>query len=310
MAHSQRAEIAFSLSEKDLIPEGIAYDPATKSFYVGSIFKKKIVRVDKSGKATDFVTSGEHGLLEVLGMTVHNGHLYACNNTSEGTDSLSRQSNVHVFDLKNGSLVRRFSVKDGRKHLFNDLCFLDNGDLFVTDSDGGGIYLIKNGSTEIEPFIPEGTFRYPNGITRSENSEKLFVSTGSGEGIVAIDVRSKKLTSLKHPKYLIIGTDGLYQYKQHLIGIQNVLFPESVLQFTPSADLNSMEEIEFLLESHPRLNTPTTGVIVGDEFYFIGNSQLLQLIGNNGQIKNPHELTDTFILKIKLTADRSPNEKH
>ena len=39
---------------------------------------------------------------------------------------------------------------------------------------------------------------------------------------------------------------------------------------------------------------------VGDEFYFIANSQLFQLIGNQGKIKNPEKLKETTILKIRL----------
>lgn len=46
LSYSQKVEIAFRISEKDLIPEGIAYDPATASFFVSSIFKNKIIRIE------------------------------------------------------------------------------------------------------------------------------------------------------------------------------------------------------------------------------------------------------------------------
>lgn len=32
VCYSQKAEVAFRISEKDLIPEGIAYDPLSRSF--------------------------------------------------------------------------------------------------------------------------------------------------------------------------------------------------------------------------------------------------------------------------------------
>src|SRR4051812_9537514 len=66
----RHAEVAFTINEKDLIPEGIAYDPAQKEFYVGSILKRKIVRIDSSGRASDFTSEGQDGLFKVLGMTV------------------------------------------------------------------------------------------------------------------------------------------------------------------------------------------------------------------------------------------------
>lgn len=39
---TSKSEIACSIDEKDLIPEGIAYDPQTQSFFLGSIYKKRL----------------------------------------------------------------------------------------------------------------------------------------------------------------------------------------------------------------------------------------------------------------------------
>jgi hypothetical protein len=58
--------------------------------------------------------------------------------------------------------------------------------------------------------------------------------------------------------------------------------------------------MEFLAQGDDKFDVPTTGVIAGDEFYFIANSQLFQLIGNKGKIKDPASLTSTYIMKIKL----------
>ena len=43
--HPHGSELAFMLSETDLIPEGIAYDPLDKVFFLSSLHKRKIVRV-------------------------------------------------------------------------------------------------------------------------------------------------------------------------------------------------------------------------------------------------------------------------
>src|ERR1700722_3213765 len=50
--------VAYTLRERDLAPEGIAYDPVDKSFYVSSISKHKIVRLAPDGSVTDFKSSG------------------------------------------------------------------------------------------------------------------------------------------------------------------------------------------------------------------------------------------------------------
>jgi hypothetical protein len=65
-----RSNEAFVLEERDLAPEGIAYDAVDHKFYISSISKRKIVVVGKDGIAADFKQSGQDGLGETLGMKV------------------------------------------------------------------------------------------------------------------------------------------------------------------------------------------------------------------------------------------------
>ncbi|NJM52387.1 MAG: hypothetical protein HC846_02725 [Blastocatellia bacterium] len=63
-----KSQKAFSLNQKDLITEGIAYHPKTKTFYLSSIHHRKILAV-KNGEAQDFSTESD-GLWSVSGMRV------------------------------------------------------------------------------------------------------------------------------------------------------------------------------------------------------------------------------------------------
>ena len=47
VAHT--STVAFRVDERDLIPEGLAHDPVTGDFFLGSLFKRKIVRVGRRG---------------------------------------------------------------------------------------------------------------------------------------------------------------------------------------------------------------------------------------------------------------------
>jgi sugar lactone lactonase YvrE len=292
-----KPKVAAIIQEKDIIPEGIAFDEKTKTIFLSSINKNKILAISADGFVTDFVPSGKDNLKQVLGMKVFNGQLWACNNTPEH-DTVNRHANLHVYDLASAKLLKRITVKG--KHLFNDLYMTRNGDAYVTDSDGAGIYLVKNGSDKAEPFIKGGTIPYPNGITATADEKKIIVSTGGGQGIVSIDLETKEIKSIKHSHYFIIGADGLYRYKNKLIAVQNVTFPEGIVEMQLSDDGQSITDIKHLAVAIPEFDTPTTGVIVGNEFYFIANSQLFQLIGNAGKIKNPEKLKETTILKISL----------
>lgn len=295
----QKPQPVALIHEKDIIPEGIAYDEKSKTLFLSSIHKNKILAISPDGFVSDFVPSNKDGIKQVLGMKVFNGQLWACNNTAE-QDTIDREANIHVYDLVSKKLVKRITIKDGTKHLFNDLYIMRNGDAYVTDSDGAGIYLIKNGSDKAEPFIKGGTIPYPNGITATADEKKIIVSTGGGQGIVSIDLATQAIKSITHAHYFIIGADGLYRYKNKLISVQNVTFPEGIVEMQLSDDNQTITDIKHLVVGIPEFDTPTTGVIVGDEFYFIANSQLFQLIGNQGKIKNPEKLKETTILKIRL----------
>jgi hypothetical protein len=66
-----RAQTAFTLAgQRDLIPEGIAYDPVDDVFYVSSIYRRKVLRVERSDRATDFVGEEQDGMLGGLGVKV------------------------------------------------------------------------------------------------------------------------------------------------------------------------------------------------------------------------------------------------
>jgi hypothetical protein len=295
-----KAETAFVLEERDLIPEGIAYDPAEKAFYLSSIYKRKIVKITAAGKASDLIASGADEIEQVLGMKVDaRGLLWACNNTPEH-DTVRKISNVHVYDLRTKKMVKRFKLEDDNRHLFNDLYITKAGDVFVTDTQAGMIWVVRKDSKTLEEFTKRGSVAFANGITATPDEKFLIVSTGSIQGVVRVNIATKQISSISNDRYMVMGYDGLYQYNNTLIGIQNTFFPESVQKVTLNASCDRAEKIDFLCERDAKFNAPTTGVIVDDLFYFIANSQLLQIIGNKGEIKDPASLEETIIMKIKL----------
>jgi len=56
------AEIAFTIPDRTIIPEGIAYDETSRSFFVSSQYQRKIVRIDARGAVSDFITQRQDGI--------------------------------------------------------------------------------------------------------------------------------------------------------------------------------------------------------------------------------------------------------
>ncbi len=119
-----RSTRAFLLKERDLAPEGIAYDPVDRKFYVSSISKRKIVVVGADGVAADFKSSGQDGLGETLGMKVDakRRFLWVVSDSSApggapGENVMphgqGRQLGVFQYDLKTGGLLYQHLLPPG-----------------------------------------------------------------------------------------------------------------------------------------------------------------------------------------------------
>lgn len=288
-----QVETAFDLPEKDLIPEGLAYNPVDQSFFVSSIYKHKIVKVLPGGRCEDFTLPHQDGLGEVLGVKVDslNQHLWVCSNEVE--NGVTTKSMIHQYNIATKKLIQKFELEE-KNHLFNDLD-ISNGQVYITDSDANSVYVISPGQG-LRLFLIDEKLKYCNGLVFNGNGTMLFISSFSG--VYSLEIKTKKLDRLRLPGYHVFGMDGLYRYKNSLVGIQNTSFPESVNQYFFNEEQNGFSTAKNLVASDSRFDIPTTGVVVNDWFYFIANSQMGNL--ENGGIKGNMKLKNVLILKVRL----------
>lgn len=279
----ERSRVAFRIADRELIPEGIAYDPHARIFYVGSTYRRKIVSVDRKGAVRDFTSEAQEGLLGVVGMKVDAERrlLWAVSTNAGGGmpgKGLDRDclgcSAVFKYDLGKGRLIKKYVL--GNKpnvHFLNDLTINSRGDAFITDTVTGDIYLISRGKDELELFVNLGQQAFPNGIDLSGDEKHLFVAAAGG--IRVVDLRDKKSRTLELPDGVSpVVIDGLYFYKGGLIAVQPFADRRKVVRYHLDEEANAVSRVEVIESEHPLFNQPTTGVIVGKDFYYIANSQL------------------------------------
>lgn len=291
--HQDTFKIEFTLSDQELIPEGICYSPTLKTFFVGSIAKKKIVQIAANNQVSDFVTARQDSLGEVLGIKTYEKQKWvvAVSNHPE-----LKKSFIHVFDFA-GRLVKKLSnTSSTQPTFFNDLVITPDGNIFITDSDGGSIYFVDSNLNQVSLFLQSDQLRDANGITLLADGITLVICTS--RGFAAVNLVTKELRPLPFSGYMIHGIDGLYTYQNSLIGIQNVSFPESIIQYHLSNDFTEIKSATVLAFNEKVFNIPTTGAVVGDEFFFIANSQLDAY--ENGVINNSATLSETVIASVNL----------
>jgi sugar lactone lactonase YvrE len=297
---------AFELPERDLTAEGTAWDSKSGTLFLSSLYKRKIVAIGPTGSARDFIAGGQDGIGPVVGLEVdplRRGLWAASMVLPEAGIPLADSSFVahgllFHYDVDTGRLRRRYVLPPARgvRHGFNDVTVQPNGDVYLTDSQAGAIYLVPAGSDDLLEVIPPSTYTFPNGITRSDDGRRLFVAHGGG--IDRIEVATRKRTRLQVPDSLNLnGIDGLAFYRNGLIAHQPTWF-QRVVRLQLDRRQEKVASWETIERHHPRFAQPTTGEVAGDDYYYIANAQLRRF--QDGKIFPWDSLDPVLVLKTRL----------
>jgi len=251
------AERLFTLPET-VRSEGITYDPVEDVFYFSG-GADKLLRVDRNGTTTDFPIE-PFGTSGRLGMDVdaERRQIWTVNAAlrEPGASALS------VYDLRDGRLVRRVTLGTAKEPaFFNDMTLLRDGTAFVTDTNRHQVYRLAPGAESFELWA--AGFRWPNGITVSNDERKLYVADFRGVEEFDLATKSRRLLPTDTP---VNGIDGLVAHGESLIGIHNVLGRPRVVRIVPGND-----RVEVLEGGNPLLNRPATGVVAGTDYVFMAN---------------------------------------
>jgi hypothetical protein len=301
-----KSVVAFTLTERDLLTEGIAYDPHAKAFFVGSVHHRKIVRVDRSGRSTDFVTAERDGIWSPLGMKVDpdRGVLWvaaaAVPQMVKYDSAMAGLSGLFRYDLTTGALTGGFPIPpDSAPHLLGDLTIARNGDVYASDSRAPVVWRVRAGADSVERFVESPLILSAQGLALTSDEQGLLLADYS-RGMLKIDLSSRMVRLLPcRDGVLALGIDGLYLVGGKLIGVQNGVDPHRVVRLTLDAKGDSVIGSEVLERRHPRYAEPTLGVVVGRDLYYIANSQWEQF-GETGTVARPEELLPPVVLRLRL----------
>ena len=285
---------AFVSEEKDLIPEGLAYDARRNVFYLSSLLRRKIVKISAEGEFSEFVPAGRDRLLPILGIRVdpNDGTVWA----DSWDDAVDRSELLH-FD-GSGNLLGRFAPHDAAKHGFNDLVVMKSGMVFLTDSVSNQVFRFDPKAHAFNAVAIYRELSEPNGIAVSDDEQQMFVADDFG--VVKVELRDGKSAEVDAGGHnTLAGIDGLYWYKGSLIGVQNGVGSPRIAVFRLSADGARVTKATVLENRSVYMDQPTTGAIRGDSFYFIVNSQ-------GGNLNGDHVLDVTTLARVRIAVVRLP----
>jgi sugar lactone lactonase YvrE len=301
-----RSQVAFTLPDPAIVATGIAVDAKTGDTYIASVRQRKILRRTKQGAVSDFIQPAQDGFLAGDSLAVDSPRRLLYATTSAVPYMLgykqedAGRSGLFAFDLKSGRLARKAMLAaDGKRHLLNALVVDHAGTVYVSDTGASGIYLLRPGATELEPFIPSSVFRATQGLALSKGEKTLYVADYV-DGLWAVDLASK------HPRRLAIpagawlfGMDGLSRAGASLITVQIGPKPERVLRLWLDAAGKRVTRVETLEMSRADYEGPIQGAVDGNAFLYVANSQLDLGDGKTGAFA-ADRARPTVVLRLAL----------
>jgi streptogramin lyase len=272
---AQQANAIITDTDNDLIPEGIAIDNINGNIYISSINKHKIVSVDKDGKHSNFITPGQDGFKEGLGLKVDDKRRWLWALSVHREEKIFHSA-IYAFELSTGKTMQQYHIQDTLPHLFNDLVIAPDGNIFITDTYFTAVYKLNPVEEKLELFIQSPLLRYPNGLDFGNN--KLYIATYRN-GLVSLDTTTKEIKKIKGvaDTTIALGLDGLVFYNNSLFGIFNTGDPSSknsVIQYHLSANGEEVVKETVIDQGNPLFADPTTAALFKNKLYVIANSHL------------------------------------
>ena len=292
---------AFQLEDPLFIPEGIAYDAPSHTFFLGSIPQHRIVRVGGDSQAPRVFAGAEANLDAILGLTVDAPRrlLYAVSTTAVTKAGQAHPRNAVVaFDIDTHQLKARYDIPDAQQ--LNDVAVAPGGRAFVSDSGSGAIYeLPVKAPAGARVVVPAGRLRGSNGLAASPDAKRLYVA--HARGLAVVDLAGGALQDVANgTRENIAAIDGLYAWQGQLIGVQNVTNPGRVIVMTLSPDGSKVTRVQTLLSHHHNaLYEPTTGVVTPTGFYLLAATGISHY-NDQGAIVRPDAIPPPTVLRIPL----------
>jgi sugar lactone lactonase YvrE len=275
----------YAIPGERVFPEGIAYDPATGAFFVGSTEDGTIFRGDlEAGGIARFLAGGQDGRTAVTGLKVDAaGRLVVCGR---------RTGRIFVYDTASGELLDR--VWNGRTDgtLINDVAIAPDGVGYVTDSflpvlyrldltelpiGGGSTPAAGIGERETDVFVDftGSALAYAdgfnaNGIVATPDGTALLIVQFNTGRLYRLELGTRAVTEVPLTGGDLLGGDGLALEGTTLWALLDTT--GELIRVELNRTLDRGEVVASVTD--PTFAYPTTLALVGDGTALVVNSQL------------------------------------
>ncbi|HUP91927.1 MAG TPA: hypothetical protein VM074_06730 [Solimonas sp.] len=302
-----RAQYAFTIGTREFLPEGIAYDPDSRRFFVSSVRQRRVLGISISAAEKNLVPPASNSLWSAMGMVRDPATqlLWIASSALPEMDGYAEadrgKAGLFVFSLPDGApKARHLLPADGHEHVLGDVILGAPGTLYTSDSAGGAIYKVDAASGKFTRLTKPGALESPQGMALAKDGKRLYVADYN-RGLFVLDLGTGALAPMQTPEDICLyGIDGLYRFEDRLVAVQNGTRPSRVMEFELDTGGGGVAKQRVLAANHPDFEEPTLGVIVDEDFYFVANSQWNRIGPDHQFDKVDDRLQPPVVLRIEL----------
>ncbi len=296
-------------------PEGIAYDPVGKRFFVGSARLGHLFTVNETGELKQF--SSDERIATTLGIKVDAPRtrvVAAVTDFGASVRSKPEQRNklaaVAVFDLATGKLLDLHDLTNlvpGPAHLANDVAVDAQGNIYVTDSLAHAIYKIdaagaRSVLVQNEQFKGEGAFTM-NGLDVHPDGYLLVAKKSDGKLFKVPLDDPEKFIAVKLPEP-ITAVDGILLAGGDLVVLRNRTATVTANEIVVLRSSDGWSSAAIAERKPHEDNYPTTATLRGNQIITVAS----RLFWLRSLLKdNPGGLQQEFQIYTIGTIGRTAN---
>lgn len=269
----------FTLPAGDTLFESIGYDPARKQFLVASVREGSIHLADDKGTTHPFIVAdASNGLLASYGLAVDAPRdlLWVIGNGVPHRKGIAQadfgRSVLYKFVLSTGKLAAKYEVPVAhRPSLLSSIAVSPTGDVVVADGVARRIYQLAG--EQLQMIVENPRLTSIRGMVFDKTGSKLYFADYD-LGLFGLDLNTGTPFAVAPEKGLTLySVESLAFWKDQLIVVQNGFPPARAMRLTLDATGTRVQHAQALDAAKPEFGLPTQGVVVGDDFWFIANSQ-------------------------------------
>lgn len=286
-------------------PESIIKLP-NNDILVGDIGDGSIQKIDIHNKVTYLKNPGEDGIKSTLGMAADQkrNRLWVLNLNLKMPNGYPG-SNIKVFDLTTGKLIKTISENYIAGAFFNEITLDDNGVAYISNTIGPNIYIAHFDSSEAEIFVKNDLLTNPdpnqplalNGLTLTPDKKYLIASVmhrfmpGKGR-LVRISLSTKKVDDIAiededdTARKAFAGSDNMWFYDKQLFMIN--VYSKAGAIITAKFNKDYSVAILKIRDKFQYVYDRPTGSTLRDGKLYTVNSQLNHIVDDkDGKLNTP-----------------------